>query len=523
MSDSAVGLRTSARVTPIGPATVAGLLLAAVLIWKVGLFLADALWATSYPYELDYGEGIVWQQMRMLFAGEAYGSIDGFPAIVFHYTPLYHAVTGAVAALTGADELAAGRAVSILSTLAAALFVALATMRLLPAGSGRRARWICGAGAGLIALSWFPVTFWAPLMRVDMLAYALSMGGVWIALLALKRPLLIHMAALLFVAALFTKQTMIAAPAAIFLVLLCVRPRTGLMGIGTAIASGLVALLLLSFAFGGSFLRHIFLYNVNRIDFDRLSIVLNAVGAHAVLVGIAVISAIGCISRLRRTVPAGVRAGEVRRLFADDDEAIGLLFVLAYLLTTFLMLVTISKVGSSINYLIEWMLVLSIFVGLALRDTAVLVSRSAHSEELRRSPTTAVLIPAALVLQLFFLPERSLSAREVLNGQFAQLSARIAATDKPVISDDMVLLLRSGRSVLWEPAIFSELASTNLYDEGPFIAKIRRRDFAFFVTMGQRGWVRFDERYSPAVADALYDAYPRKEELAGLTLHLPAE
>jgi hypothetical protein len=91
--------------------------------------------------------------------------------------------------------------------------------------------------------------------------------------------------------------------------------------------------------------------------------------------------------------------------------------------------------------------------------------------------------------------------------------------DKPVISDDMVLLLRSGREVLWESSIFAELASTGRWDERPFVRRIRDGEFAFFVTWGQRGHYRFDERYNPAVADAIDAAYPVKQETAGLTIH----
>ena len=61
-----------------------------------------------------------------------------------------------------------------------------------------------------------PVVTWAPFMRVDMLAVALSLFGLVAAFKALERPRLIYLAALLFVAAVYTKQTSIAAPAATF-------------------------------------------------------------------------------------------------------------------------------------------------------------------------------------------------------------------------------------------------------------------------------------------------------------------
>ena len=99
------------------------------------------------------------------------------------------------------------------------------------------------------------------------------------------------------------------------------------------------------------------------------------------------------------------------------------------------------------------------------------------------------------------------------------LSQQIATAHKPVLSEDMVLLLRSGQDVLWEPAIFAELGSTGVWDERPFVQRIRNRNFAFIITSGERGEIAFDRAYNPAVADALNAAYPVKEKLAGYIVY----
>ena len=71
---------------------------------------------------------------------------------------------------------------------------------------------------------------------------------------------------MLFVAAIYTKQTTIAAPAATFAVLLVTRPKLALQGIAACIAFGMAALIVLNWLTDGGFYQHIFLYNVNRID-----------------------------------------------------------------------------------------------------------------------------------------------------------------------------------------------------------------------------------------------------------------
>jgi hypothetical protein len=85
----------------------------------------------------------------------------------------------------------------------------------------------------------------------------------------------------------------------------------------------------------------------------------------------------------------------------------------------------------------------------------------------------------------------------------------------------MVVVLQSGKEVVWEPAIFAELATLNRWDEGPFIRMIQSNDFAFFVTKGQKGELLFDSRYNASVSEAIEAAYPRTEQLAGYIIHLP--
>jgi len=101
------------------------------------------------------------------------------------------------------------------------------------------------------------------------------------------------------------------------------------------------------------------------------------------------------------------------------------------------------------------------------------------------------------------------------------LVAMVHDARRPVISDNMVAVKRAGREVVWEPAIFTELASKGLWDERPFVQRIRDGQFAFFVTVGDRGQRVFDSRYTPAMMDAMDAAYPVRRHLAKFTLHLP--
>lgn len=234
-----------------------------LIAWQVVGFFAAAAAAVGLPYGLDYGEGIVWQQALLIPGPAMYGDITGFPWIVFHYPPLYHLAVRAMA-LVVPDMLAAGRLVSLLATIAVGACAGALAFRI---ARGWMVPGWCWLAAGLACALVFtlpPVRFWGFLMRVDMLAVALGLAGVLCAGLALRRPALMALAMLAFVAAVYTKQTAIAAPAATLLVLACVRPRLALAGLGLGLLFGGVPLLLLHLATEGGFLRHLVLYNINR-------------------------------------------------------------------------------------------------------------------------------------------------------------------------------------------------------------------------------------------------------------------
>ena len=72
------------------------LVLIAILFVDVGKLISTAIVAMNYPYDLDYGEGIVWQQMDDIVAGKGYAPLGTFPAIVYHYPPVYHLVVAGV-------------------------------------------------------------------------------------------------------------------------------------------------------------------------------------------------------------------------------------------------------------------------------------------------------------------------------------------------------------------------------------------------------------------------------------------
>ncbi len=501
------------------------LVVAARLGWHFLDYIWHAIGSVRYKFGLDYGEGIVWQQALLIPGPRMYGDITRFPFIVFHYPPVYHLVVRALAA-TGFDMLAAGRSVSVIAAFVVGGVVARLVFLATPESIGRAAKLTGSAIAGLTVFCYEPVAVWSLLMRVDMLAVALSFVAVWCAVTPAGRPWRLYVGAFLFLLAMFTKQTSIAAPMATFPVMLIIDRRRTLAASGAVILAGLALLLLLNEYTGGGFLRHTVLYNVNRYQFSAVIDGILQEWHHAAFL---LITIIGISSLWRRL--AGERRWQNLDSFKRDiagSIAVRLTLVITlYLIVTTAMIATIGKSGASDNYLIEAMCVWSVVIGtFVASNTDRMISyfaRTTPEGQKIAHPLLAMSLGWLLALQMIVMSTSGGEYRNLTPAYIEALDSlrsRIANTQGPVLSDDMVLLLRAGKEVPWEPAIFAELASQGRWDQRLIIDRIEAHAFAMIVTTGRSGTPTFDSRYTPEVNRAIETSYPRVEQIAGRTVHL---
>jgi hypothetical protein len=478
--------------------------------------LADCVSAIGNPLELDYGEGIVWQQAALIPGERMYGNSAGLPFIVFHYPPVFHLLARAALRLEP-DFLAAGRLVASVATLSLAPI--LAGLVLTVAGGADWRAVGVAAAVGLLAISLHPVHSWGYLMRVDMPGFAFGFAGLLLAARADGRFWGTAAALLLCVDAVFTKQTLLSPGIAVFVIGVLRRPKPALAAGVVAGAVGLAALFWLQAATGGGFLQNIVGYNINRVSFwqgyhllgsEKLTIpVILLLGTAAVWLGLTVVpSALSFrprriwreIAALRRAAPA---------------SAAQALMLLHFALAT-VMLVTIFKVGGGPNYLIEWLCSGCVILG-------VMVIEVGRRTPGGRSWSDAGLF--ALLLSLQFVPFRLVVTPENPNWLAAADHAVAMIKDaapRPVASEDMTLLMRAGTGVTFEPSIVTELASVGRWDETPLLQMINSHGFAFVLTIDTPDG--FHERRTPAVNEAFRTAYPRLERVGPqIWVRLPAE
>jgi hypothetical protein len=98
-----------------------------------------------------------------------------------------------------------------------------------------------------------------------------------------------------------------------------------------------------------------------------------------------------------------------------------------------------------------------------------------------------------------------------------RLVDRIRASTKPVMSEDMLLLLRAGKEVPIEPAIFTELAVAGVWDQQRLLSMLRNRDFGFII------YQKYGlDRFTPEMEHEIERNYPNVETVGNFVLHQPS-
>ena len=204
-------------------------LLAALAVALVVIHFGQALQRAEIPFQIDYAEGTVLAGSCGLSRTAAVSG-PGSGAMALPYGPVGYWLAAGVVKATGLSLVGPRCLVLGFAVMAAAILAGL-TRAL---GGSRPSAQYSRQGSSAIRSS----GYWLPLLRVDLLSAALSLAGLYV----FVRWRSLVLAAVLFVAALFTKQTAVAAPLACVVALALERQWRSL-GILAALASALAVLL----------------------------------------------------------------------------------------------------------------------------------------------------------------------------------------------------------------------------------------------------------------------------------------
>jgi hypothetical protein len=356
-------------------------MLLVLLVYHFSKYVTYAFSSIIYPFELDYGEGIVWQQALLIPGERMYGDINTYPFIVFHYTPLYHLAVKTIASL-GIDYLVAGRGLSVLSTMAIAMLIFLLAVRAMTGAKERYIARLAGMAAMLTVFTYTPVIHWSPLMRVDMLAIAFSFLGVYLAVRSIGRPALLYGAMLSFVAAVYTKQTSLVAPVAASAVLLLAQPKQTTKAISVGLVIGLSVLLYLNWETEGRFIKHILQYNINRFSLAQAAFLIGKEMVENLIY--LLVATMTLYTSWRWIFLKDIKLDTltaIREKLVTNGNFLLLTVLTVYFILSSIMLIFVGKIGASVNYFIEWMCIWSVIMGMAIGYASQLVWRpgGAHS------------------------------------------------------------------------------------------------------------------------------------------------
>ncbi len=476
---------------------LAALALLLSLAWSGWLFLHTQALSITFPYPLDYGEAPLVDQSLRLLAGEPLyrPTLDTAPYTISNYPPLYVVAVAPFVAAFG-PNFWGGRLLSTVSALAAGLFLALIIWRL------RRDALAAVIAAGLF---WaFPfVVHWSGLLRIDLLALALSLAGLYALVRAPEGWGGLLAGALLLAAAAYTRQSYaLAAPFAGFVWLWSERGFRRALTLAAVVGGlGGAVFLALNAATRGGFFFNIVTANVNEFGMERLRWNLEQFWNAARL-----------LTLLGGAMLVALPAARVK----------GWAVAAPYLLGGALTALTIGKIGSNVNYLLELCAALSLAAGLA-----VAWIRSARPQSAARWLALPLLLALswqtlhmAALSESDYIP-RTASRWDVLE-ELRALDAAVARIEGPVLADEyMGILTLQGRPLTIQPFEVTQLAWAGLWDQSDLVAQIRDGKFSAVMIHYFPTFDVYRERWTAEMLEAIDAAYRPVADYADTRLYRP--
>lgn len=492
-----------------------------LLYFFIGLailvFLIHGFITISFKYPLDYGEGPLLNQALRITKGEALypPDLSTPPYLITNYPPLYVVLNAFFVWIFG-PSLFFGRLISFLCTIGTALIIGLIIKTFYPQQ---------GVLPRLIGVSFFLiipyVLGWSTLFRIDMLALLLSVTGLYIVVNKSDNNLSIILAASLFVLSAYTRQSFgLAGPLAAIIWLGIKNRKQALKLILIYSIVGLAVFGAIQLLSNGGFYFHIIKANVNPFNWQTVINYGRDIARKMpwILFSLLVYLTLGW--RYCRSY-----------------------FVLApYIIGSVLAALTIGKIGSNVNYLVELSAALAILMGVVSgklweffqideeKKPDLNIPKNKIPEiEIIDSETrikmwgnliiflalTTLLISqlANLTVDSLLEPISGHRDRMKMGVAFTLLKESInaAAISGPILADEYMAILPDNNIPLYiQPFELSQLANAGLWDQSTFLADINQHTFPLILIHHFQFYPVYLERWTQEMQDAIYKNYVAK-------------
>jgi hypothetical protein len=467
-----------------------------LLVARLGIALFEyarlAGAALAFPFPLDYGEGpMLDQTLRLAHFENIYrDSFASPPYTVSTYPPVFQLIQVPFTWIVG-PAFWYGRLISILSVITAAGLIGLILHTL----TGDR---IASAIGGLTLLTFPYLLQGSVLNRVDALALALSLGGLYAAVRWPSHQQGSWVVGLLFTAAAFTNpRYALAAPLTALIWLWHLKHRRQAFRLAAIVVGSCVGLLLtLNLITQGGFYLNTVQANLTFYSWDTVTgYLLNLYLNGGFLV-------IGCLIFF-----VIERMGEATRSWP---------LVVPYSLVATFATLTAGIANASVNDLFE------VAAALCLASGAF-IAWAGESYWLK------ALLVFMLALQINALIDWSrqdyipaLMNKVTDTREVEQLAEYVQEAEGPILADEyMGLIPLNGRRLYFQPIEYKQLQASNLWDESPLVDSIESKEFSVILLYEPRDRSAISVRWTPEVRNMIYAHYRLDDTLARTFVYRP--
>ncbi|HVB34782.1 MAG TPA: hypothetical protein VNJ52_10480 [Patescibacteria group bacterium] len=393
-------------------------------------------------FSSNFEEGnILNAALRIVHGQTPYPAVGGPPYVVNPYGPVFYYALAPLVKWFGVGFFWP-RLLVVISGFASAFFLVLLLRR-------GKAPWLVALPFGLSYLALPLVRNWLFVLRVDLFAVVLVLAGLYVFCDG-KR---LFWPAMLFVAALYAKVTVIAAPLACFAYLILAgKRRRAWRFAGWMTALGLAGMGVFQYATYGWGFFHLFLTHPDPYRFGHY---LSTIGPFALL-DIPLLFAV-----------AGLAVQEARRKMFS-------LPLLYFLLATVFTL-TAGKMGSDANHLLEWQAAMCLAAGFGYQEM----------RSLARPDSALAFIPVGLALVILVSAAR---VPRVGPENVGCPAAYRFVADSPgqILSQNPGAAVLSGKRVwLSNPFEYEFLGTSGTVDQQPLIRMVQRKFFGVILLGGE--------------------------------------
>jgi len=494
------------------------------------IFLAQGVIALIFEYPLDYGEGQLLNQAFRITQGEPLypADITTPPYLISNYPPVYILINAFFIWIFG-PSLLIGRLIAFLSTLGSAFLIASILREFMP--NRKFLPLVTGSVTFLINPY---VLEWSSLFRIDMLALLFSLAGLYCVIKNPQKNKSIILASILFVLAAYTRQSYgLAAPLAALIWTWTKNKKQALKLFLIYAISGLAIFGLLQTLTNRGFFFHIITANINPFNWTTVLHFAQDVARKMPWVLALLVFYLALGWRYTQSYP----------------------YLAPYLIAGMIAALTIGKVGSNVNYLVEISAGFGLLTGIIYGELCETIPINSENTpeidfKLKQIPkpesmkplerknlwinlTIFLVLTGVLLFQIASLTQDSLFGpipgrrdRIKRGNDYIYLKEKIknASKEGPVLADEFMAMLPDNRIQLYfAPFEMTQLSNTGIWDQTRFLKSIEDQNFPVILIHHFQNYPVYLERWTNKMQQAIFDNYVPVEMKADSIIFEPKD